>query len=478
MEYKLYLDGKFVDASSGRTLGIINPATEEVIREIPYGNRSDAAAAFASATRAYDGWRKLTAYDRARPLYRTAELIRARADDIARTLTQEVGKPHAESKGETLAAAAQFEWYAEEVKRRWGEWVPASAPEKRLLTLRMPIGVTAAIAPWNFPLLLISRKIAPALAVGCTAVGRPASQTPLATMEIWNCIHEAGFPPGVANLVCCPPADFADEAIENPNVRKISFTGSVPVGKELWARAGKNLKRLSLELGGHSPFIVCDDVDPTEAAKKAVTAKFRNMGQVCISPSRFFVPESMRLEFETAAAKFASGLRLGNGLDPATEAGPVHDAIRRAECEALVEDAVKQGARLLAGGKRPTGPQYAKGFWFEPTVLSGMTTEMVIMREEPFAPILPIIGYEKLPDAVKMANDTPFGLAAYVLTRDLGRAIRLGEELEAGIVGINDVAPAAAQVPFGGMKESGVGREGGREGVDAYTEMKYLSIVI
>ena len=251
MEYKLYLDGKFVDASGGRTLGIINPATEAVIREVPYGTRADAAAAFAAAARAYDGWRSLTAYDRARPLYRAAELIRARVDDIARTLTQEVGKPHAESKGETLAAAAQFEWYAEEVKRRWGEWVPASAPEKRLLTLRMPIGVTAAIAPWNFPLLLISRKIAPALAVGCTAVGRPASQTPLATMEIFNCLHEAGFPPGVVNLVCCPPADFADEAVENPVVRKISFTGSVPVGKELWARAGKNLKRLSLELGGH-----------------------------------------------------------------------------------------------------------------------------------------------------------------------------------------------------------------------------------
>jgi len=219
-------------------------------------------------------------------------------------------------------------------------------------------------------------------------------------------------------------------------------------------------------------------VDPVEAARKAVTAKFRNMGQVCISPSRFFVPEKMRPEFEAAAARFASGLRLGNGLDPATEAGPVHDAIRRAECEALVEDAVDKGARVIAGGKRPTGPQYEKGFWFEPTVLSGMTAEMVIMREEPFAPILPVIGYERLEDAVKMANDTPFGLAAYVLTRDLSRALRLGEELEAGIVGINDVAPAAAQVPFGGMKESGVGREGGREGVDAYTEMKYLSIVV
>jgi len=478
MEYQLYIDGTFVRAADGRTLGIVNPATEEVIREVPYGSRADAARAFAAAARAWPAWRALTAYDRARPLFRAAELIRARADAIAATLTTEVGKPLAESRGETLAAAAQFEWYAEEVKRRFGEWVPAASPEKRLLTFRAPVGVTAAIAPWNFPLMLMARKIAPALAVGCTAVGRPASQTPLATMEVWNCLHDAGLPPGVANLVCCPPADFADEAIENPVVRKISFTGSVPVGKELWARAGKNLKRLSLELGGHSPFIVCDDVDPTQAAQKAVAAKFRNMGQVCISPSRFFVPEKMRPEFEAAAAQAAQAIRLGNGLDPQSDAGPLHDALRRAECEALVADAVAKGARVLAGGRRPAGAQYAKGFWHEPTVLSGMTREMVVMTEEPFAPILPVIGYERLEDAVAQANDTPFGLAAYVLTRDLGRAFRLGEELEAGIIGINDVTPSAAMVPFGGMKESGVGREGGREGVDAYTETKYLSIVI
>jgi succinate-semialdehyde dehydrogenase/glutarate-semialdehyde dehydrogenase len=478
VEYGLFIDGGFGEAEAGGRLGIVNPATEEIVREVPYGSRPDAARAFAAAAAAFNAWRDRTAYERARPLVAAAELIRGRVEAIARTLTMEVGKPLLESRGETLAAAAQFEWYAEEAKRRLGEWVPTHAREKRLLTLRQPVGVVAAIAPWNFPLLLLARKAAPALAAGCTVVARPASSTPLATMEIWNCLAEAGFPKGVTNLVTGPPGDFADEAIENPAVKKISFTGSVPVGKELWRRAAATMKRLSLELGGHSPFIVCDDMPAEEAAQKAVAGKFRNMGQVCISPSRFYVPEKMKAEFEAAAVRFASALRLGNGLDPASEAGPVHDRLRVASCEALVEDVVKKGGRVLAGGRRPEGPAFRRGFWFEPTVVTEVNREMVLMREEPFAPILPIIGYRDLEEAVREANDTPFGLAAYVLTRDLGRAFRLGEALEAGIVGINDIAPAAASVPFGGMKESGLGREGGHEGIDAYTEIKYLSIVI
>jgi len=478
LEYRMYIKGGFCDAQDQRTIGVLNPATEEVIREVPYGGRADAARAVAAAATALPGWRGKTAAERSRPVLRVAELMRERLEPMARTLTQEVGKTLSESRGELLAAAAQFEWYAEEVKRRWGEWVPGPAAEKRLFTMRMPVGVAGAIAPWNFPALLLSRKVAPALACGCTVVARPASQTPLVSMEIWNCLHEAGFPAGTANLVTGPPGEIADEFMLNPAVRKISFTGSVAVGKELMAKASGQLKKLSLELGGHSPFIVCDDVPVEEAAAKAVTAKFRNMGQVCISPSRFYVPERMEKEFARLAAQKAGALRIGDGLLADTDAGPLHDRLRVAAMEALAQDIIAKGGKVLCGGKRPAGEKYQRGFWFEPTVATGITRDMLIMQEEPFGPILPIIAYRDLEQAVQEANDTPFGLAAYVLTHDLSRAFKLGEALEAGIIGINDIAPAAAQVPFGGMKESGLGREGGREGIDAYTELKYLSLVI
>lgn len=478
IEYRMYIGGGFCAAGSGGKLGVVNPATEEIIREIPYGGRADAARAVAAAVDAFPGWRTLTAHERGRFLLRIAALMRERSEEMARTLTMEVGKPLAESRGEILGAAGQFEWYGEEVKRRWGEWVPTHAPEKRLLTTRMPVGVVGAIAPWNFPVLLLARKAAPALACGCTVVCKPASHTPLATMEMFNLIHEAGLPPGAANLVAGPPGEIADEFMENPAVRKVSFTGSVEVGKDLMKRASASLKRLSLELGGHSPFIVCDDVSAKEAAGKAVFAKFRNMGQVCISPSRFYVPEAMVDEFAGLAAEGARSLRLGNGLSKDTDAGPLHDRLRLAAVEALVQDVVDKGGRVVCGGRRPSGKGFERGFWYEPTVVTGVTPEMVIMQEEPFAPILPVIGYRGLDQAVAEANRTPFGLAAYLLTHDLGRAFRLAEALEAGIIGVNDPSPAAAQVPFGGMKESGMGREGGAEGIDAYTEKKYLSIVI
>jgi len=477
-KYRMYISGEFVEAGSSSTLGIVNPADERVIREVPYGGREDASRAVAAAAEALPAWRKLSVYDRAARLLRVAELIRSRADELARALTLEVGKPLSESRGEALAAAAQFEWFAEEVKRRWGEWVPASVSGKRLLTTRSPVGVVAAIAPWNFPVLLMARKLAPALACGCAVVGKPASQTPLATMEMMACLDEAGFPAGVVNLVTGPPGEVAAEFIDNPAVRKISFTGSVPVGKELMAKAASSLKRVSLELGGHSPFIVCDDAGVDEAADKAVLGKFRNMGQVCISPSRFFVPESMKEAFGAAAARRAKALVIGNGLDPGVNVGPLHDKVGLASTEALVEDVVKKGGRVLAGGRRPEGKQYERGFWYEPTVVTDVSSDMVLMKEEPFAPILPVIGYEDLDQAIEMANDTEFGLAGYVVTHDLGRAFRVAEAIEAGVIGVNDPAPATAQAPFGGMKESGMGREGGREGIDAYTEIKFISIVL
>ncbi len=477
-EYRMYINGAFTDAPDGRAIEVIDPATGEAIREVAYGNADSARRAVDAAHAAFPGWSATNVYKRCELVARVAALMRENLESLAETLTREVGKPLGESRGELMGALSQFEWYAEEVKRRWGEWVPSSADNKRLITMRMPVGVAAAIAPWNFPALLLARKVAPALACGCTVVGRPASQTPLCTMEIWNLIHEAGFPDGVVNLVTGPPGEQSDVFVEDERVRKLSFTGSVPVGKELMKRCSERMKRLSLELGGHSPFIVCDDVSMAEAAERAVFGKFRNMGQVCISPSRFFVPESMYEEFCSEAARRTEALKIGNGLDPDTDVGPLHDALRVASTEALVEDIRAKGGKILCGGEKPTGPAYEKGFWFQPTVAAELNDEMIILNEEPFAPILPIIPYKDLDEAVAMANDTRFGLAAYLLTNDLGRAIRIGEALEAGIVGVNDPSPAAVQAPFGGMKESGMGREGGREGVDAYTEMKYLSIVI
>ncbi len=478
MEYKLYVNGEFIEGKEGQSMGVINPATEETIREVPYGSRYEAVQAVEAARSAYPDWRDNTPYQRAPLLLRIAGLMRSRADEMSRTLTMEVGKPLAESRGEIMGAAAQFEWYAEEVKRRWGEWIPSHMTDKRMMSTRSPLGVVGAIAPWNFPVLLMARKIAPALACGNAVVGRSATQTPLATMEMWNCIHEAGLPPGVANLITGPPADAADEFIGNPAVRKISFTGSVPVGKELLKRSADSLKRISLELGGHSPFIVCDDASPEDAARLAVFGKYRNMGQVCISPSRFFVPSRMKDEFLARAAEFASALRIGNGLEPDVDVGPLHDRLRLAETEALLQDVADKGGKIVCGGKRPQGEKYKKGFWIEPAVVTEVNGDMIIMKEEPFAPIMPVMGYDDLDQAVEVANGTEFGLAAYVVTKRLDYAIKLSERLEAGIVGVNDPAPAAVQGPFGGVKASGMGREGGREGVDAYTELKFISMVI
>ena len=475
-DYRLYIDGAWCDAAAKGSLGVMDPALGEVFAEVAYAGREDARRAIAAAERAFPGWSRLLVYERADQVKRVADLLRERADLIARLVTREVGKPLAEAKGEVMGAAAVWEWSAEESKRLAGEWMPTHVGGKRMLTMRMPVGVVGAIAPWNFPVLLISRKLAPALAVGCTVIAKPATKTPLATIELFRCLEQAGFPAGVANLVIGPPGEVADEFIKNPSVRKVSFTGSVAVGKQLMAEAAPQLKKLSLELGGHAPFIVAPDVPVAEAAEKAVGAKFRNMGQVCISPSRFYVPEKMAEAFTDAAAQRAGELRIGPGLEPGTQVGPLVDEDRVKATEALVADLEAKDGTIVCGGRRPAGEKYRKGCYFEPTVATGITREMRIMQEEPFAPILPIIPYHDLEEAIREANDTPFGLAAYVVTHDLGTAFRLGEALEAGIISINDPSPSAAQLPFGGMKQSGLGREGGRYGLEAYTEVKYMSI--
>ncbi len=469
----MFIDGKWVGSDSGKTLGVINPATEEVIAEVAYGGRAETRRALEAAARAMPAWMKLTAWDRAKVLKKTADLMRERADAIARTLTTEQGKPVPESKAEVLHSADTFEWFAEEGKRAYGQVIPHSQPGKRHVTVKHPVGVVAAISPWNFPVTLQARKIAPALAVGCTIVCKPASQTPLCLIQVFECMVEAGLPPGVANLVIGPAQEIGDEFLENPIVRKLSFTGSTEVGKHLMRGCADQMKRVSLELGGHAPFIVCADADPEAGAKIAVTGKFRNNGQVCIAPSRFYVHKDVQKKFTEATVEFARQLKMGNGLEPGVEVGPMFEKRAMDQTVGLVEDARNVGAKILTGGKR--SDRFAKGYFFEPTVLAEVPERAKMLTEEPFAPVMPLLDFSKIDDVIRAANNTRYGLAAYVFTNDLSVAWRMAEGLEAGIIGINDPVPATPQCPFGGMKESGLGRELAHEGLEAYLETKYVS---
>src|SRR5712692_8076749 len=367
---RMYIDGKWCAADNGKTLGVINPATEEVLEEIAYGGRAEVRRALEAAHKAMPGWMKLTPWDRAKILKKTAELMRERLENIARTLTLEQGKPLAESKAEILHSADTFEWFGEEGKRAYGQVIPNSAPGKRHLTLKHPVGVVGAISPWNFPITLQSRKIAPALAAGCTVVCKPATQTPLSLVMVFECMIEAGLPAGVANLVMGPAQEVADEFLENPIVRKTSFTGSTEVGKQLMRGCAEHVKRVSLELGGHAPFIVFPDADPAAGAKLALAGKFRNNGQVCIAPSRFYVHQDVQKKFTEATVEFAKQLKLGNGLEAGVEIGPMFEKRAMDGAISLIEDAKKCGAKLLTGGKR--SDKFAKGYFFEPTILTDM----------------------------------------------------------------------------------------------------------
>lgn len=470
---RMFIDGKWCDAQDGKTIGVINPATEEIVAPMAFGSRADTKRAIEAAGRAMPAWQKLTPFDRAKVLKKTAELMRERADAMARTLTMEQGKPLAEAKGEILHSADTFEWFAEEGKRAYGQVIPNSAPGKKHVTLKHPIGVVGAISPWNFPITLQSRKIAPALAAGCTIVSKPASQTPLVLVQLFECLVDAGLPPGVANLVTGPAQDIADEFLENLIVRKISFTGSTEVGKQLMKGAADQVKRLSLELGGHAPFIVFPDADPEVGAKLAVMGKFRNNGQVCIAPSRFYVHSDVRKKFTEATVEFAKALKLGNGLDAGTEIGPMFEKKAMDGTQSLIDDAKSRGAKILTGGGKSS--RFPKGYFFEPTVIGDLPLDSRIMTEEPFAPVMPLLDFSKIDDVIRAANNTRYGLAAYVFTNDLSIAWKMAEGLEAGIIGINDPVPATPQCPFGGMKESGLGRELGHEGLEAYLETKYIS---
>jgi succinate-semialdehyde dehydrogenase / glutarate-semialdehyde dehydrogenase len=473
---QLYIDGQWCDSASGKKLAVENPATEETIAEVSSGGREDCKKAIAAASEAMKSWMKLTAYDRAKVLKKTGDLMRERADALAKTMTMEQGKPVAEAKGEILHSADTFEWFAEEGKRAYGQVIPQSNPAKRHMTIKHPVGVVGAIGPWNFPVTLQARKIAPALAAGCTIVCKPASQTPLSLIGVFECLIDAGLPKGVANLVIGSASEISDEFMTNRAVRKISFTGSTAVGKQLMKQAADQMKRLSLELGGHAPFIVFPDADPEVVAKAAVLGKFRNNGQVCISPSRFFVHKDVSKKFTEVAVEEAKKLKMGNGLEEGVVVGPMFEKKAMDGTQALIDDAKGKGAKILTGGGR--SKDFSKGYFFEPTILSNISHDARLLTDEPFAPVMPVLDFSKIDDVIEQANNTVYGLAAYVFTNDLSVAWRMAEGIEAGIIGLNDPVPATPQCPFGGMKESGLGRELAHEGLEAYLETKYVSMML
>jgi succinate-semialdehyde dehydrogenase/glutarate-semialdehyde dehydrogenase len=476
MHYKMLIGGDWVDAHNGHTWNVINPATEEPIAEVPFGDEEDAQAAIDAAYAAQPAWAALTAYDRGVILRRIADLIREHLDVLAPIMTRESGKPLVEARGEWVACADLFDWFAEEGKRAYGRMIPARKPGKRLFSVPMPVGVVATITAWNFPAYLPARKWSAALAAGCTVVGRPSELTPISAMALVNLMVEAGLPAGVVNLVNGEPASIGMAFLHSPKVDKVSFTGSQRVGRMLMAGAAENIKRLSLELGGSAPVLIFDDFGVEAAAQNATRAKFRNNGQVCISPTRFYVQQHLYEDFLELTKTAVESLVVGDGMQPDVTTGPLVTSAGRAQVEMFVHDAVAKGATVVAGGHRVPGLE--RGFFYQPTILSNVASHMRISSEEIFGPVMPISTFNTLEEALRLANDTPYGLAAYIMTRDLTTAIRAYEGLKFGIVGVNDLVPATAEGPFGGMKQSGFGREGSQEGLHEYLETKFVSMAL
>jgi len=467
----LYIGGQWTQGTGGR-LTVIDPATEQTIGEIPKATPADLTAAVDAAAEAFPKWRATNPWERARLLHAIAAHIRANLDNYARIMSREIGKAFAEAKGEFAVSAEQFEWYAGEAQRIYGQTIEGRTPDARLVVLYQPVGVVAAFTPWNFPGFLPARKIAPALAAGCTVVIKPAEEAPGSCMAILDSIIAAGVPAGVVNMVTGSPDEVSRHLIADTRVRKVSFTGSVPVGKHLLKLAADDVKRVSMELGGHAPVIVFDDADPLAAAEAAARAKFRNSGQVCVSPTRFFVHEKVYDAFTDRFVAVAKSIKVGNGLEPGVEMGPVASKKRFDAAASFVADAVEKGAKLLAGGGAVPGQN--RGFFFAPTVLGDVPENARIMTEEPFAPVAPLVPFSDIDATIKKANSLPYGLAAYLFTSNLKRATETAEQLEAGMVGVNDCLISTAEAPFGGVKHSGMGREGGSLGIKDYLEPHYI----
>jgi succinate-semialdehyde dehydrogenase/glutarate-semialdehyde dehydrogenase len=467
---KGYIDGAWLDADGGGTIAVDNPATGSKLGTVPKMGADETRRAIEAADRALPAWRAKTAKERAQILRKWFELMMANQEDLAQLMTAEQGKPLIESRGEIAYAASFIEWFAEEGKRIYGDTIPGHMADKRIVVLKQPIGVCAAITPWNFPAAMITRKAGPALASGCTMVLKPASQTPFSALALCELAERAGVPKGVFSCVTGSASAIGGEMTSNPIVRKLTFTGSTEIGKLLMEQCAGTVKKMSLELGGNAPFIVFDDADIEAAVKGAIASKYRNAGQTCVCANRILVQDGVYDAFAKRLAEVAGAMKVGNGVEQGTVIGPLIDMKAIEKVEQHVADAVKKGAKIVLGGKRHA----LGGSFFEPTVLANVTTDMMITREETFGPVAPLFRFKTEDEAIKMANDTEFGLAAYFYARDIGRVWRVAEELEYGIVGINEGIISTEVAPFGGVKESGIGREGSKYGLEEFLEVKYL----
>jgi len=466
------IDGKWVEAEGGKTVPVRNPATGEVIGAVPAMGAGETRRAIEAADRAQPAWRARTAKERAAMLRKLHELMLANQEDLAVIMTAEQGKPLTESRGEIVYAASFIEWFAEEGKRVYGDTIPQNLPGRRLLVQKQPVGVFAAITPWNFPAAMITRKAGAGWAAGCTGVIRPASQTPFSALAIAVLAERAGLPAGVCNVLTGPAGAIGGELTANPRVRKLSFTGSTEVGARLLAQCAPTIKKTSMELGGNAPFIVFDDADLEEAVKGAMVCKYRNTGQTCVCANRILVQDGIHDRFLARFREAVAGLRVGNGMEDGVTQGPLINADALAKVEAHVADAVRHGARVVIGGER----HRLGGTFYQPTILADVPRGAEIFRDETFGPVAPLFRFATEAEAIEMANDTPFGLAAYFYTRDVGRVFRVAEALEYGIIGINEGIISTEVAPFGGMKESGLGREGSKYGIEDYLEVKYLAL--
>ncbi len=467
-----YIGGEWVGADDGAVVEVNNPATQEVIGTIPKLGTNETRRAIEAADAAWPAWRAKTGKERAAVLRRWYELMLENQEDLARIMTTEQGKPLAEAMGEVVYAASFFEWFAEEAKRLYGDIIPGHQADKRIVVLKQPVGVVASITPWNFPSAMITRKCAPALAVGCPIVAKPATQTPYSALALAVLAERAGVPKGVFNVVTGSASAIGGEMTSNPTVRKLSFTGSTEIGKLLMEQCAGTVKKVSMELGGNAPFLVFDDADIDAAVEGAMMSKFRNTGQTCVCANRILVQDGVYEAFADKLATAVAGLKVGNGLEEGTSQGPLIDMNALLKVEEHVADAQAKGAAVIAGGARHD----LGGTFYQPTVLTGVTTDMKVTREETFGPVAPLFRFHDDDEGVAMANDTEFGLASYFYARDLGRVWRVSEALESGIVGVNTGIISTEVAPFGGVKESGVGREGSKYGIDDFVEIKYVCL--
>lgn len=472
----IFIDGKWKSVDEQKTETIYNPATLESITDVAYGGANETKEAIQAASKAFPKWSEMTGRKRSRILYKAAQLMTDDAKRLGEILTMEQGKPINEAVGEVKGAANFLLWYAEEASRGYGEWIPSSVKSKRMLVIPQPVGVVGAITPWNFPASMITRKLGPALAAGCTAVLKPAPETPLSAIEIVKIFEKAGMPNGVVNLVTGDAEAIGNEMLTNKIVRLITFTGSTAVGKYLMRESAEHVKKLSLELGGHAPSVVFEDADIDKATSLVLGSKFRNNGQTCICTNRLYVHESIAEAFTAMLKDKVGKMKIGYGMEENVELGPLINKKASEKVQSHVDDAIKNGAKVVCGGGK--WDSELDGYFYNPTILSHVTDDMLIINEETFGPVIPVQTFTDEDEALRKANDTDYGLAAYIFTENTNRAIRASEKLEYGIVGVNDVFPAVPEAPFGGIKQSGMGKEGGHHGMDEFLERKFISIGI